>query len=70
VKGILQSEVILMWEDDSLYEKYPLQMKLRNSRFMEQYNLCQRQECLAHCFPMRIQLAFEGNAVELSGIPS
>jgi hypothetical protein len=34
---------------------------------MGQYNLCWRQECLTHCFPLRIELPFERNIAYLSG---
>jgi hypothetical protein len=35
---------------------------------MEQNNLCYRQECLAHCFSLRIELHFERNTAHHSGL--
>jgi hypothetical protein len=37
---------------------------------MEQHNLCWTQECLGHCFQMRVQLPLERNAAYLLGFSS
>jgi hypothetical protein len=37
---------------------------------LEQYHLCQKQECLLHCFPMITELVCESNALYLSAFSS
>jgi hypothetical protein len=60
-KEYLQSESILKWENHEFCKKIPSSEEVKKHRYlMEQYNLCYRQESLAHCFQMRIGLLFKG----------
>jgi hypothetical protein len=67
----LRSESVFKWENHSFYEKTLSSYEMEKYWYlMERNYLCSRQECLAHCFPMIIELPFERNPPYPSGFSS
>jgi hypothetical protein len=63
VKGMLTKQMCFKVENQSLFEKYLLQMNRRNTCSSWHSTMCERQECLPPCLPLRIEFPVGRNTV-------